>query len=137
MLKQLLDKEIIQRPVFSLMLINDHEGILSIGGTAAGAVRMVAAQTTAQLDRLGAVEHEEDSTLARRALVKRGRTTKKVAARQTDWEAEWVWSEVRGTDGWWQILMQSMLVDDSRVLQNQAMVIDVSFCRFYSKLNSS
>ena len=40
-LKQLLEKEAIERPVFSLMLINSHEEVLSIGGTAASAVDMV------------------------------------------------------------------------------------------------
>ena len=132
-LKQLLDRKIIHRPVFSLMLINDHEGVLSIGGTAAGAARMVAAQTTADLDRLGAAERGEEASLAGKTLTKRGRPVKEVAARQTDWETEWEWSEVRGADGWWQILMQSVWIDGGRVLTNQGVVIDVSSYQLCSK----
>ena len=127
-LKQLVDKAAIERPLFSLMLINDCEGVLSVGGTAAGAIDMVLAQTKNQLDHLGAIERGEEVPLQKekRPLARRGKPGKEVAMRQTDWEKGWVWSKVQGADGWWQILMQSVWVDGSKVLQNQGVVIDAS-----------
>ncbi|KAL9125094.1 MAG: hypothetical protein Q9217_005648 [Psora testacea] len=113
-LKQLVDKGAIERPIFSLMLINDHEGVLSVGGTAASAIEMVVTQTKNELDHLGAIERGEEVPLQKekKPLAKRGRPSKEVALRQADWEENWVWSKVQGADGWWQILMQSVWVDD-------------------------
>ena len=135
-LKQLFEEEVIQRSVFSLMLINSHEGVLSIGGTAAAAVQMVVTQMRAELDHLGAIERGEEVPSKDPLLAKRGKTGTDVVTRATNWEAGWVWSNVRGADGWWQTLMQSVWVDGSKVLKNQGVVIDVSACklvRSYSK----
>ena len=128
-LKQLLDKEVIERPVFSLMLINSHEGVLSVGGTAAEAVTLVVQQTQENLDRLGAVESADPAAAEgsgeKMEMVKRGEDGKDVAARDKNWQDGWVWNKVQGADGWWQILMQSVWVDGSAVLKNQAVVVDV------------
>ena len=130
LLKLLLEKDIIQRPIFSLMLINGQEGVLSIGGTAARAVEMVVSQTETALDRLGGKETIKP-LVAQKAkalppLLKRGRTGKRIATRYASWEDEWVWNGVQGAEGWWQLLMRGVWVDGSRVLRNQAAVIDVS-----------
>ncbi|KAL9103986.1 MAG: hypothetical protein Q9163_001006 [Psora crenata] len=127
-LKQLVDKEVIERPIFSLILVNDHEGVLSVGGTAARAVEMVVSQTKNELDHLGAIERGEEELPQKdmKPLVKRDRPRKEDAAQQADWEESWAWSKVQGADGWWQILMQSIWVDGSKVLQNQAVVLDVN-----------
>lgn len=140
-LQQLLEKDIIQRPIFSLMLINGREGVLSIGGTAAPAVEMVVGQTKHELDHLGMLERgealpakEDDFKLLPKSpdglgdtktLIKRARVKSEVIPRQTSWEDEWAWSKVQGAEGWWQILMQSAYVDGVKVLQNQAVVVDV------------
>ena len=140
-LQQLLEKEIIQRPIFSLMLINDREGILSIGGTAAPAIEMVAGQTKHELDHLGMIERGEASPAndddfqllptssdvkgEAKTISKRARANKEVIPRQALWEDAWAWCKVQGAEGWWQILMQSAYVDGVKVLQNQAVVIDV------------
>lgn len=124
--KQLLDEETIQRPVFSLMLINGQEGVLSLGGTAASAIEMVEAQTKSELDSLGGHEEPEPQPVEKNIpLEKRGRTSKGIATRQPDWQEGWAWSDVQGAEGWWQILMRGVWVDGSKVLTNQAVVIDV------------
>lgn len=124
--KQLLDKEVIQRPIFSLMLINGEEGVLSVGGTAANAIQMVVSQTKNDLDRLGAIERGAIlSAETDKPLAKRNRIYQHKAPRQAEWEEGWIWSKVQGAEGWWQILMQSVWVDGSKVLQNQAVVMDV------------
>lgn len=130
LLKLLLERKIIQRPIFSLMLINGQEGILSIGGTAAKAVEMVVSQTKTALDRLGGKETIKPLVAqkgkALPPLVKRDRTGKRIATRQASWEDEWLWNGVQGAEGWWQLLMRGVWVDGSRVLRNQAAVVDVS-----------
>ena len=112
------------------MLINGQEGVLSIGGTAARAIEMVMSQTETDLDRLGGKEIAEKpkakSEKVLPPLVKRGRTSKGIVSRQADWEEGFAWSGVQGADGWWQLLMQGVWVDGSRVLRNQAVVVDVS-----------
>ena len=44
LLSQLLEKQVIERPVFSIMLIDGDHGVLSFGSTAAPAVEMVEAK---------------------------------------------------------------------------------------------
>ncbi len=124
--KQLLDKVAIQRPVFSLMLINGQDGVLSVGGTAANAIKLVDIQTKIELDAL-AEDPREEVLPAKKLpnLEKRGRTGKGIITRQPDWEDDWAWSEVQGAEGWWQVLMHGVWVDGSKVLHNQAVVIDV------------
>ena len=148
LLKQLLDTKAIERPIFSLMLLNSHEGVLSIGGTGANAVQLVDKQTRDELDRVGAVEKGETSSTqnddgldhvgtvgsggmsqpanSNRMVKRSARGMKGVVSRQADWEEGWTWNKVQGAEGWWQILLQAIWIDGSKVLKNQAAVIDVS-----------
>ncbi len=126
--RQLLDKAAIQRPVFSLVLINGQDGVLSVGGTAAHAIKLVEAQTKTELDALADGRQEEvPSAKILPRLEKRGRTGKAITTRQPNWEDDWAWSEVQGAEGWWQVLMHGVWVDGSKVLHNQAVVVDVGF----------
>ena len=135
LIAQLVQNKVIERPIFSLMLINGQEGVLSIGGTGAPAVDMVVKQTKAELDRVGDMEREvplmpTDGEPANekesKPLTKRGRhSSPTVKSRGTSWKEGWDWSTVQGAEGWWQILMPGVWVDGSRVLQNQAVVLDV------------
>lgn len=125
LLKQLLAKDIIERPIFSLMLINGEQGVLSIGGTGARAVDLVEQQTKEKLDYIGAAEGTTSSNYPSQALVPRD-VTKRILDTRNSWEDGWKWSKVQGAEGWWQILMHGVWVDGSKVLQNQAAIIDVS-----------
>ena len=127
LLRQLLIKGVIQRPVFSLTLINGQKGILSVGGTSAKAIELVEQQTKAELDRAGAIQRGEilpdsdsPSVLNRRAI-----DGIEAADGSDAWQKDWRWSKVQGAEGWWQILMQGVWVDGIKILQNQAAVIDV------------
>lgn len=132
LVKQLLEKEVIQRPVFSLMLINGQDGVLSVGGTAASAIEMVVSQTENALNQLGGIEKGEVAPVEKLPpLVKRGRHGKEVVTKREDWETGWVWTGVQGAEGWWQLLMRGVWVDGSKVLHNQAVVIDVSRLQLY------
>ena len=127
MLRQLLKKGVIQRPVFSLTLINGQEGILSVGGTSAKAIELVEQQTKAELDRAGAIERGEIPANAdlSSALNKREIRDIDPAGGGDTWEKDWRWIRVQGAEGWWQILMQGVWVDGIKILRNQATVIDV------------
>ncbi|KAL8825401.1 MAG: hypothetical protein Q9191_004441 [Dirinaria sp. TL-2023a] len=136
-ISQLLKNAIIERPIFSLMLVNGQQGVLSIGGTAASAVDLVTQQTRDELDRVGALEEGKVPVIATTdlsvskgkssALWQRGRSHgSEIGIREVDWRDEWKWSHVQGAEGWWQMLMQGVWVDGSRVLQNQAAVIDIN-----------
>ena len=118
------------------MLINGRQGVLSIGGTGAPAVDLVVKQTKDQLDRVGALERgetllpptvEDAVAIPEGApLAKRGRAhTRIIETREASWKDGWEWSTVQGAEGWWQILMQGVWVDGTKVLQNQAAVVDV------------
>ncbi|KAL9070050.1 MAG: hypothetical protein Q9161_005106 [Pseudevernia consocians] len=127
LLKQLLDKEVIQHPIFSLMLINGQDGVLSVGGTAASAIETVVSQTENALSQLGGTEKGDVVPVEKLPpLMKRGRHSKEIVTKREDWEAGWVWTGVQGAEGWWQLLMRGVWVDGSKVLQNQAVVIDVN-----------
>ena len=118
------------------MLINGWQGVLSIGGTGAPAVDLVVKQTKEELDRVGALERGEtllpiigENAVAipeGAPLTKRGRShTEIIETREASWKDGWEWSTVQGAEGWWQILMQGVWVDGTKVLQNQAVVVDV------------
>ncbi|KAL9595917.1 MAG: hypothetical protein Q9219_006143 [cf. Caloplaca sp. 3 TL-2023] len=144
-LHQLLEKGIVERPVFSLMLISGYEGVLTIGGTAVQAAHMADKQTAEELDRAGAQEKidaftkENGETLENSVislgqakpseekiiLQKRAVDVKDFRATEANWEDGWTWTKVQGAEGWWQTLMQGVWVGGRRVLQNQAVVIDV------------
>lgn len=128
LLRQLLIKGVIQRPVFSLMLINGQEGILSVGGTSAKAIELVEQQTKAELDRAGAIQRGEVLANPDPLSVLNRREIREIEAPggSDAWEKDWRWSKVQGAEGWWQILMQGVWVDGIKILQNQATVIDVS-----------
>lgn len=128
MFRQLFETGVIERPIWSLMLINGQEGVLSVGGTSAPAVQLVQKQTTNELDNLGALERGEALGEVDIPILKRGlRSPEKnmVKSREVDWENGWKWSKVQGAEGWWQILMQGVWADGSKVLKNQPAVIDV------------
>ncbi len=111
------------------MLINGEEGVLSIGGTGARAVDLVEQQTKDELDHIGALAGKDTSPNGpTEALVKRSVMNQKTTFDpKVSWEDGWKWSKVQGAEGWWQILMHGVWVDGSKVLKNQAAVIDVCF----------
>ena len=125
-LSQLLDKKVVDRSVWSIMMINDQEGVFSIGGTGAEVVEDIKQRTTEELDRMGEYERKvKEVADDGGSLVKRGGTSKSKKADDDDWTTKWKWSRVQGAAGWWQILMQGVWVDGSKVIKNQPVIIDV------------
>ena len=127
--KQLLDKNVIQRPVYSIMLINGKEGVLSIGGTTENAVEMVVQRTKDELDRLAIPSTEpaeDEKSLTKRGSHRANPFNADVHDTKPAWQQNWRWSKVQGAEGWWQILMEGVWIDGSKIIKNQPVVIDVS-----------
>ncbi|KAI9797485.1 MAG: hypothetical protein M1825_005993 [Sarcosagium campestre] len=135
LLRQLVDSGVVESDMWSLMLIDEHEGVLSIGGTASDAIAQADKATKDQLDSLGntgQASMAEDSAPAADALEANASALEKRAQRglkdraTAEWETAWRWSRVQGAAGWWQILMQGVWVDGSKVLKNQPVIIDLN-----------
>ncbi|MCJ1245744.1 hypothetical protein MMC30_002948 [Trapelia coarctata] len=128
-LKQLLDKNIIHRPIYSIMLINGQEGVLSIGGTTENAVEMVVQRTKDELDRLGSPSTEpaeDEKTLTKRGSHRANPSNADLQSAKPDWQQNWRWSKVQGAEGWWQILLEGVWIDGSKIIKNQPVVIDIN-----------
>ena len=119
------------------MLINGQDGVLSIGGTAAKAVDMAVQKTKDVLDALdpAKAEAKKEQELLKREGKRSAKDGKAIGARQSDWDDGWRWSKVQGAEGWWQILMQGVWVDGSKVLRDQPVVVDVSHAPSHSPLS--
>jgi len=123
---------VIQRNLFSIMLLNAREGVLSLGGTAAEAVKAAIDDTENALRRLGDTQpHVEDSMLNATEPFTGEDVLEGVAKRQldtqasSDWTDKWKWTPVQGAEGWWQILMRGVWINGAKVLSNQPTIIDV------------
>lgn len=53
-------------------------------------------------------------------------TSNVINERQQDWKESWRWSKVQGAEGFWQILLQGVWIDNSKILKNQPVVIDIN-----------
>ena len=124
---QLLEKEVIKRQIFSIMVINSHKGVLSIGGTAAKAIELAAQQTREELDKLNPLSEialqDKDARLTKRDKKDKSKLLSGA------WDDAFRWSHVEGAEGWWQILMAGIWVNGAKVLKNQPVVLDVCITR--------
>ncbi|KAH8795490.1 aspartic peptidase domain-containing protein [Hyaloscypha finlandica] len=119
LMMQMIEKNVINTPVWSLVLINGKDGIFSIGGTSAPSVRRAKMETDDELARAGNYEVKRDEVVASRSAAD--------IEMEADLSAnEWKWSKVQGAEGWWQILMRGIWVDGNKVLENQPIVLDIN-----------
>jgi hypothetical protein len=130
LLQQLIEKNVIDTPVWSLVLINGNDGIFSIGGTSAPSLRQAEIETHDELARLGTQETRRDVIVAPRSLDE----LETEAALSSN---EWKWSKVQGAEGWWQILMRGIWVDGVKVLDNQLIVLDVGTAQSSNNLSQA
>ena len=116
---QLIEKDVIDNPVWSLVLINGKDGIFSIGGTSAPSLRLAAIETDDKMTRSRTPEMKGDGIVV-------SRTATEIEMEAALSSTEWKWSKVQGAEGWWQILMRGIWVDGIKALENQPIVLDVS-----------
>ncbi|MCJ1313469.1 hypothetical protein MMC25_007147 [Agyrium rufum] len=129
LLSQLLESGLIKSNLFSILIINDHQGLLTLGETASDAVNSITKSLDMALQQVGSIS---DTSSTPEALQKREKVDQ--AARPigedsgiNEWEKSWKWSKVQGAAvGWWQILMQGVLVNGDKILRNQPAILDLS-----------
>jgi hypothetical protein len=124
LMPQLIEKNIIDTPVWSLVLINGKDGIFSIGGTSAPSLKQAKMETDHKLAQLGTDELKKDGVISPRSPAE-------IEMEAAISSHEWKWSKVQGAEGWWQILMRGIWVDGIKVLDNQPIVLDVSMLRLH------
>lgn len=107
---QLIEKHIIDAPIWSILLINGREGIFSIGGTSAAVVRGLEQETADDLARLGGTQIRRQSRIRNSG----------------DESSEWKWLQVQGAEGWWQIPLRAVWIDGIKILDSQPVILDVS-----------
>lgn len=123
LIEQLMAQNIIKRRVFGLMLLNSHEGVLSLGGDATQAMKAVEENTKSALDRIGMPVESDQEESSQPTLEKDGVMKKRHEA----WDEAFTWTKVQGAEGWWQILMRGVWVGNRKVLKNQPVVVDVCY----------
>lgn len=136
LLTQLVEQKVVRRKIWSVMLINGHEGVFSVGGTSADVVARVERQTKEELDRLGELERGAALDETKEKEKEKKRKKKRDVEEEEDWTKNWKWSRVQGAAGWWQVLMQGVWVEGRKVLKNQQVIIDVCVLFFFSTLPS-
>ncbi|KAF7854439.1 uncharacterized protein EAF02_011614 [Botrytis sinoallii] len=151
LLGQIVKSGIVDTEIWSLMLINGHEGVFSVGGSSVEAVREVEELIEKELKKLEAgggrrclanwndgfrnmnglelqSKHDEFEKNSEIGLMKRDgfSSDNNDVTWKTNDESVWEWSKVRGADGWWEILMKGIWVDGNKLIQNQPIVLDVN-----------
>ena len=107
-------------PIWSLVLFDGNDGLLSIGGTLAQSPE----QPTSKVETSDqALMHTE---IKREARVKGSAVVDFVFE---DKMTSLKWNSLHGAEGWWQILMEGVWIGKTKILQNQPIILDVStFC---------
>ncbi|TVY84459.1 hypothetical protein LSUE1_G001276 [Lachnellula suecica] len=115
LMQQLMEKEILDTPFWSLVLLNREQGLFSMGGTSIAAVKQVERDVE---DALSFLDDHENA--------KRDSEINTQAPIVLDASNDWNWVQVQGSDGWWQILMRGVWIDGVKALQNQPAILDVN-----------
>jgi hypothetical protein len=124
LMPQLIEKNTIDTPVWSLVLINGKDGIFSIGGTSAPSLKQAKMDTDHKLAQLGTDGLERDGVMSPRSRAE-------IELEAALSSHEWKWSKVQGAEDWWQILMRGIWVDGIKILDNQPIVLDLSMLRLH------
>ncbi|KAF2101588.1 hypothetical protein NA57DRAFT_35284 [Rhizodiscina lignyota] len=132
LIQQLRDAHIIESDMWSIMLLNGQEGVLTLGGTVAEVVKGAMDEIDHALDNMGRYEkHIEQERKKKQdeengGKQKRGLLVQEEGGGSRDWKDMWKWTPVEGADGWWQVLLAGVWVDGVKVLKNHPMIIDLT-----------
>lgn len=121
LLPQLIEKGVVDTPLWALVLLNGQDGLFSLGGTPLASIRKVEKETQDLLSSQNPQEHEE--LKREEKLEERVGVYDSEVARDPD--HEWKWMDVRGIGGFWQIMMHGVWVDGVENVLNQPAVLDV------------
>jgi hypothetical protein len=119
LMAQLIEKGIIDLPMWSVVLLNGQDGLFSMGGTPIATIKEVAKETRELLS--SQVTHEE----LKRSTPLEKRIAEYTPSKEGDTNTDWKWLKVQGSDGWWQIQLHGIWVDGTKVIYNQPAILDV------------
>lgn len=119
LLEQLLEQDVISESVWSVFLLDNHSGILTLGGTCAANIEGATTRIQVEIESIGRpdvtpemVEQRVDSMVA--------------LSRLADWRSQFKWSTVQGAEGWWQTLLAGIWINASKIMKNQPVVLDLN-----------
>jgi hypothetical protein len=117
---QLLEGKMIDAPIWSLVLLDGNDGLLSIGGTLPQSPEQPTSKVETSDQALMHAEIKREGHVKGRAVVDYVFEDKMTSLK---------WNSLHGVEGWWQILMEGLWAGKTRILQNQPIILDVStFC---------
>jgi hypothetical protein len=117
---QLLEGKTIDVPIWSLVLLDGNDGLLSIGGSLAQSPEQPTSKAETSDQTLMHTEIKREGHVKSRAVV-----DFVLEDRMTSLK----WNSLHGAEGWWQILMAGVWIGKTRILQNQPIILDVSTLR--------
>lgn len=121
LIPQLLDGKMIDVPIWSLVLFDGNDGLLSIGGTLAQSPEQPTSKVETSDQALMHTEIKREGHVKGRAVVD---------FILEDRMASLKWNSLHGAEGWWQILMEGVWIGKTRILKNQPIILDVSTFRW-------
>lgn len=119
LMPQLIEREIIDRPMWSIVLLSSHEGLFSMGGTVIATVKGLEEGTKPALvhtSQHGELKRDEN----------KGKESTKDLKPEFDWDNEWKWIKVRGSEGWWQVSIDGIWIEGEIILHDQPIILDVN-----------
>lgn len=115
--QQLLENKVIEGAVWSIKISNANTGLLTIGPP-------TDEHSTRNLN------HNEEELIkfgTKNELVGKGVRRHFIESTHiNNWRNDWMWSKLNGPKGWWQLHMEGLWLDDSRILQDEEVILDVN-----------
>jgi hypothetical protein len=99
LMPQLLDEKMINVPIWSLVLLDDNDGLLSIGGTLAQSPEQPKSKVETSDQALMHTEIKREGHVKGRAIVDIVLEDKLTSLK---------WNSLHGAEAWWQILMEGV-----------------------------
>ena len=117
-LEQLFQQNHLHRKLFSLTLRDGKTGNLTLGGSIAREVEEVKTRFQVRLDNMlnllatpDYIDHEVQDRLSR--------------SLPAALDEQFRWVELKGAEGWWTTLMGGVWINGAKVLQDQAVLLDI------------
>lgn len=111
---QLLEKNFIEEPLWSIKLLNANTGILTIGHPIC--------KTKDHDYKDDPIKFKAQDDVAGRG----SRQHVNGISHRFDWKKDWVWSKLIGPEGWWQVPLHGLWLDGARILQDEEVILDVN-----------
>ena len=113
---------LVTSPIWSITLLDNISGILSLGTTVAYEVERAKLQVEIELMNVGQAH-------AISQWVQAQIRPQMELMKAVPWQEHFKWTELQGAKGWWTTLMSGVWVNGAKVLRNQPVLFDIQ-CPF-------